>query len=121
MEIRTGDEKTRLVLEAAANNNVQYLADKKVPKHLIQNGRCTSGCTSLHWAAGTNSLDVLRYLLQVSDDDDDDYDDTKYDDNNNKPLMSVDIRATKKAKGRTPLHYACRNGCLDAAQLLVHL
>jgi len=121
MEIRTGDEKTRLVLEAAANNNVQYLADKKVPKHLIQNGRCTSGCTSLHWAAGTNSLDVLRYLLQVSDDDDDDDDDTKYDDNNNKPLMSVDIRATKKAKGRTPLHYACRNGCLDAAQLLVHL
>lgn len=35
--------------------------------------------------------------------------------------VSVDICATKKARGRSPLHYACRNGGLEAAQLLVEL
>ena len=61
-----------------------------------------SGCTSLHWAAGSGQMEVILYLVRDR-------------------LVSVDIRATKKARGRTPLHYACRNGCLEAAKLLVEL
>ena len=41
------------------------------------------------------------------------YDD---DDNNN----SVNVPATGKSSGRTPLHYACRNGALTTAQYLVN-
>jgi ankyrin repeat protein len=61
-----------------------------------------SGCTSLHWAAGSGQMEVISYLVRDR-------------------LVSVDIRATKKARGRTPLHYACRNGCLETAKLLVEL
>lgn len=60
------------------------------------------GCTSLHWAAGSNQRNVIRYLVEQRS-------------------VDVNILATKKARGRTPLHYAARNGCLDAAQLLVQL
>lgn len=35
--------------------------------------------------------------------------------------MDVNVLATKKSMGRTPLHYACRNGLLQAARLLVEL
>lgn len=38
-----------------------------------------------------------------------------------KRSVPVDIPATKKANRRTPLHYAARNGCLEAAKLLVEL
>jgi hypothetical protein len=34
-------------------------------------------------------------------------------------LFSVNVPAVKKARGRTPLHYSCRNGGLEAAQWLV--
>ena len=36
-------------------------------------------------------------------------------------LLDVNVVATKKAKGRTPLHYSCRNGYLEASQYLVKL
>jgi ankyrin repeat protein len=61
-----------------------------------------AGCTSLHWAAGSNKMEVIRYLVEDR-------------------LVPVDIRATKKARGRTPLHYACRNGMLQSAKLMVEL
>jgi len=60
------------------------------------------GCTSLHWAAGSNQIEVIRYLVEERS-------------------VAVNITATNKARGRTPLHYAARNGRLQAAKLLVEL
>lgn len=64
--------------------------------------RLVVGCAPLHWAAGSNQLEVIRYLVEERS-------------------VHVDVAATKKARGRTSLHYAARNGCLEAAKLLVRL
>lgn len=64
--------------------------------------RLFQGCTCLHWAAGTNQVETIRYLVT-------------------RRGVPVDICATKKARGRSPLHYAARNGSLEAAQLLVEM
>jgi Ankyrin repeats (3 copies)/DnaJ domain len=87
-------------LQAAALGEIEFL--RQVNDNNLEKYRCISGCTALHWAAGNNQLEVIRYLIL----------DRK---------MDVNICATKKAKGRTPLHYACRNGCLLAVKLLVDL
>lgn len=87
-------------------------------KRRIRAARCTSGCSALHWAAGCNQASTLRFLLvhldvfvvavdgtsAIVDDDD-----------------CVIVPRRYKAAGRTPLHYAARNGCIDAARVCMEL
>jgi len=61
-----------------------------------------SGCSVLHWAAGSGHVQIVEYLLV-----------------NPSILMPVDTLATKLSKGRTALHYSCRNGFLEASKCLV--
>ena len=105
------------VLQAAAEGNLEAL--QRYDPHIIRTAKCATGCTALHWAAGSHShqhqqqqfggnsssssggaVSVCAYLV----------DDLH---------MSPDLRCTGKALGRTPLHYAARNGCLATAQYLV--
>ena len=59
-----------------------------------------NGCTLLHWAGGSKDSSILRYLLR------------QY------PTIDPDVKAIKQSVGRTPLHYAARNGSLSCARLL---
>ena len=101
--IRAKTEVDQKLLVAATEGDIAYL--KSFDTQLLQNVVCTSGCTLLHWAAGSNRVGVLKYLLASS----------------NPIFDSVDLPVTKckKSLGRTPLHYACRNGCLEAVRWLV--
>lgn len=100
MEIRASNKESALLLNAAACGDISVL--KTATAEQILSARCDSGCTCLHWAAGSSQLDALNYLVK---------------DRN----IDVNIVATKKAKGRTPLHYACRNGHIECAKRLVEL
>ena len=100
MEIRATTEESRRLLQAAADGNILVLQEATLEQ--VARARCNSGCTCLHWAAGTNRLDTLTYLV-------------------NERGVDVNITATKKARGRTPLHYACRNGHIGCAKRLVEL
>ena len=88
------------VLQAAVAGNLSFLLE--VEDNLLRSARCDSGCSVLHWAAGSNQLSIIQYMVQTRG-------------------LDVDTKATKKARGRTPLHYSCRNGCLEATKLLVEL
>jgi len=147
LEIQAKDEKAKQILQAAVSNNLDIL--EKIPNHELSQIRCASGaliiavelfcsfmclglyvwyvgyisqkqypplpsppppccyklyvgCTALHWAAGVGHCDSITFLVS-------------------RKGLDVDSPATKSAKGRTALHYACRNGQLDAAKLLVQL
>lgn len=100
MVVHAGDEESQRVLQAANDGQLNALKDSN--RSIIKSARCKSGCTTLHWAAGSNQEEVVRWLVEEAG-------------------MDVNMAATKKAKGRTPLHYACRNGHLEAAKLLVRL
>lgn len=100
MEIRAKNDDIRRILQASVDGDIDYL--DTIPERALADARCSSGCTALHWAAGMEQLEVVRFLIGDKS-------------------FHVDIPATRKARGRTPLHYACRNGCLDAAKLLVSL
>ena len=111
---------------------------------------CSSGCTLLHWAAGSNQVNVLEYLTQpiksksksqsrqrqkqkeeeedkddseesVTNNDKDNDDDDEDDDDDAGVVIFKNVNIIveyKKSYGRTPLHYACRNGSLEAVQYL---
>ena len=100
MEIKTGSEAVRRVLQAATDGRLEELME--VEHSALCEYRCSSGCSALHWAAGNNQISTIRYLVEERN-------------------MNVNIMATKKAKGRTPLHYGCRNGWLEVARVLVEL
>lgn len=100
MEIRAKSEQDSRLLLAAAEGDIEGLKDAS--SHSLRNTVCTSGCTCLHWAAGCNQVEVLSYLVMERE-------------------IPVDLRAVKKARDRTPLHYACRNGHLEAAKWLVEI
>jgi hypothetical protein len=100
MEIRASSFDSQRLLQAAADGDISILTEA-TPEQ-ISRARCNSGCTCLHWAAGSNQLQALTYLIQEK-------------------RLDVNIEATKKAKGRTPLHYCCRNGHMDCAKRLVEL
>jgi hypothetical protein len=101
-EIRTYDSETQVTLQAAAEGNLSYfrMNGAKYDLDTLRNIRCESGCTALHWAAGCNQIEMVRYLIEERQ-------------------MPVDCCATKKARGRTALHYAARNGHVDMAKALV--
>lgn len=101
-ESACGESEQSIILEAAKTGDIVTLG--KYSKLQIQQTSDSSGCTPLHWAAGCNQIEVVRHLL-----------DTK------NPFFNVDISVTsRKAKGRTPLHYCCRNGHLEMVKILLH-
>ena len=99
-EIKAGSPAARWALQAAADGRHDKLTE--LDDESLFGYRCSSGCSALHWAAGNNQLSTIRYLVEERN-------------------MDVGILAAKKSKDRTPLHYACRNGCLQASRLLVEL
>mmetsp|Transcript_41629 Transcript_41629/g.100235 ORF Transcript_41629/g.100235 Transcript_41629/m.100235 type:complete len:326 (-) Transcript_41629:15-992(-) len=98
MEIRAKSEYVCQLLNAATEGDIEIL--KSASDHGLKSSYCNSGCTALHWAAGTNQIEALKYLIL----------DRK---------LSPNILAVKKSKGRTPLHYACRNGAEEATRFLI--
>lgn len=72
----------------------------------------THGCGVMHWAAGMGHLSLVKYFLVTT---------TASGSNNgdNSPFSLVDQPAQGNSQGRTPLHYACRNGHFEIARYLV--
>jgi ankyrin repeat protein len=103
MMIRAKSEHVQRILEAAASGDLEYLKQAQVSDQDLKTARCNSGCTALHWAAGTNQVQVLEYLVHT------------------RRVLDVNAAATKKSGGRTPLHYSCRNGCWEATLWLVEI
>lgn len=106
--IRAKDDATRRLLEAARDGNLNFLLQHPDPASL-PSATCASGCTMLHWAAGANQIAILEYLLGDQKDP------------HQQPIFdTVDCPIRhRKAQGRTPLHYSCRNGHLEATQWLL--
>ena len=119
--IRAKDEATKLLLEAVCAGNIEYILaiSKAQPdgRKRFGTAHCTSGCTALHWAAGCNQVHVLRFLLEGPGTCNPDTSTTAA-----KPIFEspdIPITACRKSYGRTPLHYSCRNGCLEATKYLI--
>lgn len=75
-----------------------------------------TGCFPLHWAAGTAFDEAISFLLSNC---------CEKDGNAGEKEASssrlVDQLAVKPSTGRTPLHYAARNGHLSTCQLLIEV
>ena len=95
-------------------NNQDEIWGTRVLKETV----CTSGCTLLHWAAGSNQVGVLEYLLSPLDGKSGP---SVFQDEDSIRAVDLPVTRCKKSLGRTPLHYACRNGCLEAVQWLVQV
>jgi ankyrin repeat protein len=128
--IHAKDDATRKVLEAACSGNLDYLRETATTTLLSsahqhgpspwQTAVCTSGCTALHWAAGSDRVDVLRFLLTGTTDETGNHEQPQtvgalFD------TPDLAVTASRKSRGRTPLHYSCRNGCLEATRYLVEV
>jgi ankyrin repeat protein len=84
-----------------------------------------NGCLPLHWAAGTGFDEMIDTIIDLHHDDEGDSS------TSNKPkqqehttntipvVAAVDQNAYHPSTGRTPLHYAARNGHLPTCQLLI--
>ncbi|CAF4315262.1 unnamed protein product, partial [Adineta steineri] len=72
-------------------------------KEIIESGQTDvntpdeEGCYLLHWAAINNHVEIIRYLISKG--------------------ASVDIKGGDLQS--TPLHWACRQGCIEAFFILV--
>ncbi|KAL3822470.1 hypothetical protein ACHAXA_006898 [Cyclostephanos tholiformis] len=75
-----------------------------------------SGCMPLHWMAGTGFNEAIDFVLTPHDDD---VPNNSDDSVHPPPTLSVDQLACKPSTGRTPLHYAARNGHLSTCILLI--
>ena len=84
-----------------------------------------TGCMPLHWMAGTGFDEAIDYVLGTSCDVDDDDVGPPNDEKDHgnaahtPPPPSVDQLARKPSTGRTPLHYAARNGHMSTCILLI--
>ena len=110
MQIRAATRRIEFILQAVVTGNLSEI--EQVSEEELSEAHCHSGCTALHWAAGSNQVAVLNYLLLLSNNH-------NYWDVNDR-VECCSINGKKKPNLRTPLHYACRNGALEAAQCLVH-
>lgn len=118
--IRATDPQHQTLLEAVVKGDLATV--QSYSAQTVLQAVCSSGCSSLHWAAGSNQVELLDYLVTLSvkerrktfvetqDCTEEDF-----------ISSSVNIRVARKrpASGRTPLHYACRNGSLEAVKVLV--
>jgi len=108
---------------------------------LLRTATCQSGCSALHWAAGCNRTGVVDFLVveKGCDVEMPAYYRRRGWDGAGEGAGGVKNRAHQHEKpqepgssasgrvrgggrkdgGRTPLHYAARNGCLDAVRCLV--
>jgi ankyrin repeat protein len=123
MLIRARNATDAVILQAAADGNLDFLKQQEVcDVQSIYRSTCSSGCTALHWAAGMNQVHVIRYLLGASRSKDSVVSSDKDPVTIESPFnFDVDVPIAKryKAAGRTPLHYAARNGSLEAAMCLI--
>jgi len=98
MTLVKASAREKSILQLAADGHTREL--EKIDKKSLMAARCLSGCSALHWAAGGNHVHTVQYLLDIG--------------------FDVNLRVEhRKARDRTPLHYACRNGCLEACQYLI--
>jgi len=96
------ESEKKQILAASKEGDVNIM--QQFPPQTIQQATDSSGCTPLHWAAGSNHLPLLHYLLNP----------------NPTPIFLPNHAvSSRKAKGRTALHYACRNGHLDVVKVLL--
>ncbi len=124
--IRAKKETDRKLLVAATEGDIAYLEkvrrencrDDNYGTEILTDTVCTSGCTLLHWAAGSNQVGVLEYLLLPLDDK---TGSCIFGDGDSFRAVDLPVTRCKKSLGRTPLHYACRNGCLEAVRWLVEV
>lgn len=99
-EVAASTPLVRKFLQACVDGDLEKVeALDNENRTLLLTATCTSGCKALHWAAGSGQLDTVDYILRQK--------------------VDVDQRATKDSKGRTALHYACRNGHVAVARFLV--
>lgn len=73
---------------------------------LVKNGRRLdhkdqNGCTALHYAAGYNTIDVARWLIERG------------------AYVGSIAEYPDKRDGGTPLHFAAENNATDAGRLLI--
>lgn len=125
MLVRARNHTDAVILQAAADGDLEFLQQQqRSDTQSIQNSTCTSGCTALHWAAGMNHVPVIRYLLGLSQNEDTPSSESVKNDASTTAAtfafhVDVSIAKKHKAAGRTPLHYAARNGALEAAKCLI--
>mmetsp|Transcript_14796 Transcript_14796/g.21148 ORF Transcript_14796/g.21148 Transcript_14796/m.21148 type:complete len:575 (+) Transcript_14796:65-1789(+) len=121
MFIQSSNEDASRILTASSEGNLALLQDihdeylrsrksrsvscdaKTKNLHPIHKARCSSGCTALHWAAGSGHREIIQFLIREQ------------------IFLDVDIVANKKARGRTALHYASRNGQLETTRYLIEM
>jgi hypothetical protein len=126
------DVNNHIIINASKIGNLEVL--RKCSHEELRDAQCNVGCTALHWAAGSNQIEVVQYLLSAQ------YNSSTHDSNNSSEkvdnddcvgkMMNIQIShaifdnvnlqvASRLAKGRTPLHYACRNGHLKMVKILI--
>lgn len=127
--MQKNDDVHQQVIDSAKNGNLEYL--KSQPTHILREAKCDVGCSILHWAAGTNQIPIVEFLLrkgghpQCGDrtDEGDNGDDKALSNEGSSQksvFENVDIQSESKlAKGRTPLFYAVRNGHLEMTKILI--
>ena len=82
------------VLDAATTGDLAFLAENE---DRLRAAVDAHGCTALHWAAGSGHVDCVEYLI----------------------TQSLDPSQKQTTNGRTPLHYAARNGRTEVCRLLI--
>ena len=125
MLVRAHNSTDAAILQAAADGNVVVLQHYQLSNvELICNAICSSGCTALHWAAGMNQVNVIRYILNLprsKESSSSESEETAAATFESTFMFHVDFPIAKKHKaaGRTALHYAARNGAIEAIKCLI--
>jgi ankyrin repeat protein len=131
------DEEERII-NASKNGDLEYLksllllpppsssssSSNSNKKESIRNARCSIGCSALHWAAGSNQLSIVHFLLSPlsSSSSPSSPSVSLSSDQHERIFTNVDLPVESKlAKGRTPLTYACRNGHLEVVKALIEI
>lgn len=83
-------------MTACQQGNIHVIKDLIETKIVEPNETFSDGITGLHWAAINNRLTVIEYLSDL-----------------------IDINVFGGELNATPLHWACRNGLVDAVDLLM--
>ena len=85
------------VLDAAKTGDLAFLEEAHADR--VQTAIDAHGCTALHWAAGSGHIECVKYLVS----------------------QNLDPSQKQTTNGRTPLHYAARNGRTAVCRLLIEV
>ena len=119
IQIRAPTSEITALMQAAVDGNLDIIVNHHMRQQLqeleedqhserlsppditrIQDAKCDSGCSILHWAAGNDQVHIVRYAVE-------------------RLGMDVNQQATERLTiGRTPMHYAARNGCIETVKVL---